>query len=180
MGKFKVGDRVRYIKGVYVKELNGQTGKVIRMGTATCVVQWKSYSGGPLNKGNHALARLELVTDKEEKQVQKKAATEDNRQWQFNIRSLEQIDWNEIYNDLSYTNPIALVETQNKYYVVLHESIRSKASALSMQRTNKKGRVYGVRSKAEFKHWIAWAKKVKDAPWPEKYKARVKVVLPRV
>ena len=107
----------------------------------------------------------------------------ETRKWKFHIQSLHQIDFKEIERDLSYKNPVALVEAGEFYYVVVHESLLNKASLIGMLYDTEYSysvSVFPLDDKAEFNRVIKWAKNVKNAEWPDKHKTEVEVKIPKI
>ena len=104
--------------------------------------------------------------------------------WSFASISMLDIDYNEISKELSKANPMAIISAEGKddssYGVMIHEFLTTKAEVCSLPRPS--GKTISVRNcivvkitKEDFSEWIAWAKVVKGAAWPKKFKRKAKV-----
>lgn len=102
-------------------------------------------------------------------QVDKK---DPNFMYEFNISSPEALDFYEIAEELSRDNPICKVEFkaengERQYYVVIHDSLLSKADALNIP--SPAGdcllNAYDLNSPKEYGDWAEWSRKVKSAKW---------------
>jgi hypothetical protein len=100
---------------------------------------------------------------------------EDNTMYKFDTSSHEAIDFMEIYNDLSRSNPICRVEFRDRdgrkqYYVVAHTSLTNKAEICNIFPPNEDvlwGFKVQLDDPSEYAAWAKWAKNVINAEWPE-------------
>lgn len=115
-------------------------------------------------------------------------STGKNTQWSFNVQSYRDIDFNEVYKDLTRKSPLAIVKVNKSstVSVVIHYSIIDKAKTLQLKRPASATIVElsecifkGV--DADLKVIIDWVKEVKSAPWKEyQDKDTVTVILPTI
>jgi len=111
-------------------------------------------------------------------------------EWNFNSSSEADINWKDIKDALTYAEPLALVTrkyrdfTGSDTYIVLNKQLMDKARAVGMDADAPS--VLGAVAKrayqtdVPFSAWIAWAKAVKTAKWPDPLKSKINVVLPNV
>ena len=115
--------------------------------------------------------------------------TEDR--WNFRINRLSNIKWDEIQNDLSWDNPIALVTLdgpQGKlYYAVVFKPLNDKAYFLERQyykymkdSFEVKDDVFQLDGPESVPDIKGWANEIKKATWPDAFKADVTVNLLKV
>lgn len=184
----KVGDRVKlryFPKYTLISKYNYEGEGTVRSVKVDriAVAFDNGYMSGPMD------AHLFKII-KEEKRM-KSEKVEHKNSWSFNIASLSQINWAEIADCATYKNPILLVDINPFYYVVVNPILREKAESLGIDPPKDDFDEHGaefvdfldivpLNNVNEFKDWVAWAKKVKKAPWPIKFKTEVKVSVPSI
>lgn len=114
------------------------------------------------------------------------AKTKDQPQmYEFNVSAAEQIDFSEIYKEISRQKPLFMVEYKGEngsksYHVVIHDSLWTKAQLLEIMNPQDDEWITHSMSveldhPSEFSDWKKWAKKVIEIPWNgEKGKVTVK------
>lgn len=202
MPKFKVGDKVRYIRPQ--KWLKGTGDRTIFEIT---------LSNYYFNNGKHiAISQaeevggefeMELVERNNEEVIDMSCKTK----WEFNSVAHTDVDWDEIVNSLSRQHPIALVNADgfkfdnvvdestgivtevkvphSMYYVVVHDSLLSKSQAIGMELPESHEHmlnVYLLKDVNSFVVFVNWAKKVKKAKWPDEIRdvRKFTVTLPTI
>lgn len=173
MAKFKVGDRVRRIIGSHQGMQVGDTATISKVSTTS--ISLSEYSG------THSFSNFELV---KENNVKKSTQSNPVRSWSFESRASRDIDFDKIYDELDYTNPIALVEASQNC-VVIHRTLLLKSETVGIPIPTK-----GIYKTPLLKHVyelievqpsviVEWAKQVKNSPWPKemRYKQTVTVNL---
>lgn len=174
MAKFKIGDRVRKIKG------NTSTidiGEVVTVWKIEDIHIFKSHEYPRYRSDEDCYELVEKA--KQEKEMNKSTA----KNWSFESRSIRDIDFDAIYRELSHKNPIALVEAQRNC-VVIHKTLLLKAKSAgipvpnSIYKTSMFPNVFELFDTRP-SVIVAWAKNVKNASWPSTFqkKATVKVHL---
>lgn len=111
--------------------------------------------------------------------------------YKFSSQSQSDIDFLAILNDLSKSNPLALVEGEGKDwfgYVCVHHTLLSKAKQLGIdplydqhiQVYYDAGAVVKIEHQKEFGLWIKVAKKIKSMCWKTPNRSVVTVSIPQV
>ncbi|MCP3899146.1 MAG: hypothetical protein GY707_05410 [Desulfobacteraceae bacterium] len=119
---------------------------------------------------------------------------EENVNWKFRSSAEADINWKDISDALSYAEPLALVTRKFRdydedcRYVVVNDQLWNKAMAVydgvedvpaSIEPVSKR-KYHIFRIENNFSEWVAWAKWVKEASWPDGIKSTFKVVLPTI
>lgn len=135
---------------------------------------------------------LTHVTKKENKKSNKKKEDKNmktTQQYSFQSPHDNSIDFEKISQDLSYSNPIALVNINDKRgYVIIHASIYDKAEHNKTEvriptgslSTINRTRVIRVHSITDFSKAIKEVKRIKGLRWEKGSKSTVTVSLPQV
>ena len=116
MNPFKVGDKIVVVTS-FEGRWDGMAGKVKEVKGGNCRVTLdgmnysKVFAWHKLSK----VGPLKCIRDKPS-----------DKSYSFGVTSLTAIDSEGIHNDLSYSNPVALVELNGSHFVVIHESVRMK------------------------------------------------------
>jgi len=106
--------------------------------------------------------------------------------WSFDSIATLDIDYGEVARELCKANPLAIISAEGKdgdsYGVMVHEFLITKAEVCSLPmptgKTIKVNNCIVVKTtKEDFSNWISWAKVVKGASWPKKFKRKVKVTV---
>ncbi len=154
------------------------------------------YNNASIDRTFSSMVNKIKVNSKRSKDMKKGREIDDRREWSFNVRSNEIIDFNEISRCLSYASPIALVNAGEHSWVVVHKSISEKAVSCNNRKLEYKWDdlwekysidylTYGTSFKVDKKDissFIDLVKKIKACPFKKKVrsKSEVKVILPSV
>ena len=106
--------------------------------------------------------------------------------WSFDSIATLDVDYSEIARELCKANPLAIISAEGKdgdsYGVMVHEFLVTKAEVCSLPMPI--GKTITVdnclivkTTKENFSNWISWAKVVKGASWPKKFKRKAKVTV---
>lgn len=117
----------------------------------------------------------------------------ETKSWTFNSLSTLDIDYTEIWKELSKKNPLILIEEKgkdnSKYRIAIHKYLRLKGDVCDLPFPIRKDkRLYTIDDigyftlceKSDFSAWVSWAKAVKNAPWPKEYKRKAKIIVTQV
>ena len=175
MAKFKVGDRVRYI-GKDGLNITPTAREILDISATSYMFNGGNIHISSAEKVNGSYEMI-LVDSKQEKTMKK--TNTPTRNWSFESRSIRDIDFDAINNELSHANPIALVEAQ-RTCVVVHNTLLVKALTVHVSMPDGvikgNGNMYelGTVKPAEV---VEWAKKVKNAPWPDLLRKKTTVTV---
>lgn len=104
--------------------------------------------------------------------------------YSFHSSCIADVDFDLIIKDLSKKNSLALVEVGNKRYVIVHKTLRVKATICGIEL---EGSAFDKTkdvflTEIQFSEWVKWAKRVKAAQWPSaiRKKTVVKVTYPKI
>ncbi len=95
--------------------------------------------------------------------------TKNENTYSFHSTSPFDIDWQAIIADLTRKNPMVIITIgENARYVVIHRSLKIKAQACGIDLPDLQHKLNAdvFKINEQFAPWIAFAKKVKQAPWP--------------
>lgn len=114
------------------------------------------------------------------------------KNYKFHSLNVADIDFYAIADDLSKSNPIALVHVQGEdddpAFCVVHHTLMKKAESVGINPpflhdltiSTFDFDVFDIYGMDSASLWIEWAKSVKNAQWPTRNKATVKVSLPTI
>jgi len=171
MNKFNIGDTVRLIE-----EDSGCThyavGTLFTVTGFSDVIDEDGYPLMELSTKVDSYAYIYVWKQTWFELVEESTVQKESNMFQFNVSSEDAIDFMEIRQDLSRSNPIAKVEFKSedgerKYYVVIHDSLLEKANTLSIPDPTNDYYNYYVEldSPAEYAEWAKWARKVISTEW---------------
>lgn len=104
--------------------------------------------------------------------------------YKFHSSCVLDVDFTLIQSELTNRNPMALVTVGDDTFVVIHKSLRIKATICQIECPNPVHDITKVAMKVSesYSEWIQWAKTVKGATWPDaaRNKTTVTVALPTI
>jgi len=123
--------------------------------------------------------------------IEKQETKMKSDEWEFKTVVEQDIDYHLLRQDLTRQNPLMLITIGDKRVIGVHSSILIKSDICKLKSpllNYESLKSYYSESKSffrtsyEFSEWIAWAKEVKNAKWPDELvnKRNVKVVLPTI
>lgn len=188
--RLTVGDRVVYYNSLEPNEFNGRHGKIVIDNERVIPynIQFDDTTRAWARSSNVHSESTWHDPDSSSKVTTTEPST---MTWQFRINRVSDVDYDKIHEDLSWDNPLAVVDYNNgqKIQVVVLRDLVMKAvdtyigqpcGLLHEAKSGNNIYYFALSSYTDIKKLQDWAKEVRQSPWPDVYKANVKVSLLKV